>query len=401
MNENAKAQVWFTDFVIGMIVFSLVLISYYTYTTNISKQDSSANDNLISDAKIVSSSLISKGFPNNWDVNTVTRIGFTDSYNRLDTTKFNEFILINYNKSKKLFGTTYDYILFFVNESEDVQNVEGFCATGHGLVNVPFDISAAYYYQNKDEEQFLKSFMEDTFSATIYCDGGPKCDFLPFSQFITDINNYDFIVVEHPAWATSSFNSFEDAVHDPDNPVDTWLGNGGILFVGGQLPSANQHIALSVEFFKRAGQSESDRLATVVNEDEFIAFDYADNIIFRQAYWIEDVSVGADLKDIARFNCSFSPRTCYDEIEDIAINGPMSLTRWPIDDGKIFYFILMQIILLAGYLQEIIDGSAQKFANAVCFPINISNIKRDNLVRTDRLVIYKSDQIKMVLYMWQ
>ena len=56
-----KAQMWFTDFIIGILLFSLVLISYYTYTTNISKQDSSATDNLISNAKSVSSSLTSGG----------------------------------------------------------------------------------------------------------------------------------------------------------------------------------------------------------------------------------------------------------------------------------------------------------------------------------------------------
>jgi len=381
------------DFVIGMIVFSLVLISYYTYTTNISKEDSSATDNLISDAKIVSSSLTTSGYPDNWDVNTVIRIGFTDSYNRIDNAKFGQFAQINYNKTKKLLGTIYDYFLYFVNESGDVQNVEGYCGTGIGEVNISYDLSAAYYYQNRDEEQFLKSFMEDTFSATVYCDGGPKCDFLSFSQFTTDINNYDFIVVEHPTWSTAEFNSFESV-------ADPWTQNGGILFVGGQLPSSNQHEAFGVEFNKKSGQSESDRLSTVVNEDEFVNFNLKDNIIFRQAYYIKDESLPADFKDIVRFNCSTSPPTCYDEFDDIKANGDIALARWPRGNGKMLFFSDFDATYLAGDFQEILEGSAQKWANAVCLPINISNIKRDNLVRTDRLVIYKSNQIKMVLYLW-
>ena len=48
-----KAQMWFMDFVIGIIIFSLVLITYYTYTTNISKQDTSTADDLVLDAKTV------------------------------------------------------------------------------------------------------------------------------------------------------------------------------------------------------------------------------------------------------------------------------------------------------------------------------------------------------------
>ncbi|MCH8003183.1 MAG: hypothetical protein IH934_01000 [Nanoarchaeota archaeon] len=384
--SNTKAQVWFTDFVIGMIVFSLVLISYYTYTTNISKEDSSATDNLISDAKIVSSSLISKGFPDNWDANTVTRIGFTDNYNRIDTTKFNEFNKLNYNKSKKLLGISNDYFLFFVNESGDVQNVEGYCGTGIGEVNITYDISAAYYYQNRDEEQFLKSFMEDEFQAIVYCDGGPKCDFLSFTDFLSDINNYDFIVVEHPLWSNSDFNDFEDA-------ADPWVLAGGILFVGGELGSSQQSNGFGVQFRKISGQSESDRLATVVNEDEFIAFNVQDNIIFRQAFYVRDIGVGSDLKDIARFNESDI------EFEDI-LDNKIALARWPFGSGKIFFFSDFDADYLSGNFQEILEGSIKKSANAVCLPVNISNIKRDNLIRTDRLVIYNSDQIKMVLYLW-
>lgn len=387
LRKRKKGQIWFTDFVIATLIFSLALISYYTYTTNISKQDSSVMNQLFTDVKTISTSLTTEGFPSNWNANTVTRIGFTDNSNRIDNTKFDEFNKISYNKSKKLLGTIYDYFLFFVNESGDVQNIEGYCGTGIGEVNITLDISAAYYYQNRDEEDFLKSYMENTFGATVYCDGSKKCDFLSFSDFISDINNYDFIVVEHPAWSTSNFNSFE-AVADP------WLLGGGILFAGGQLPSSNQHEAFGVEFNKKTGQAEKDRLSTVVNVDEFVAFNLEDNIIFRQAYYIEDVSIGADLKDIARFNGSWV------EFDDIRANGDIALARWPRGDGKMLFFSDFDANYLAGDFQTILEGSANKWANAVCLPINISNIKRDNLVKVERLLIHNSDPVKMVLYLW-
>jgi len=403
--NNTKAQVWFTDFVIGMIIFSLVLISYYTYTTNISKQDSSATDNLISDAKIVSSSLTTKGYPDNWDVNTVTRIGFTDSYNRIDTTKFNEFNKLNYNDTKKLLGTIYDYFLFFVNESDDVQNVEGFCGTGLGLVNISYEISAAYYNECPNPlsldpppcEIFMKSFMEEEFTADYFYDKnkGATVGINDQSALRDRINDYDFIVVEHPTWSSSDFSAFV-AVADP------WVLGGGILFVGGQMGSSASSTGFGVTFKKKTGQAIKDRLSTVVNEDEFVDFNLADNIIFRQAYYIEDSGLPSGFKDIARFNCSTSPSTCYDEFDDIKANGDIALARWPwgTDDGKILFFSDFDATYLAGNFQDILEGSALKWANAVCLPINISNIKRDNLIRTDRLVIYNSDQIKMVLYLW-
>ena len=384
-----KAQIWFTDFVIGILIFSFALISYYTYTTNISKQDTSAMDQLVTDIKTVSTSLTTEGFPSDWNANTVIRIGFTDNSNRIDNTKFDEFNKIDYNKTKKLLGTIYDYFLFFVNESGDVQNVEGYCGTGLGTVNVSLDINAAYYYENDDGEQFLKSYMvEEEFDAIPYCDGGPKCSDLSFTDFIAEINNYDFVVVEHPAWSTSDFNSFESVA----NP---WLLGGGILFAGGQLPASNQHEAFGVEFNKKSGQSESDRLSTVVNEDEFISFNLADNIIFTQAYYIEDVSIGANLKDIARFNGSWI------EFDDIKANGDISLARWPRGNGKMLFFSDFDADYLAGDFQTILEGSANKWANAACLPISLTGIDFNNLVKADRMVIHNSKLLKMVLYLWE
>ena len=385
--ENKSGQIWFVDFTISILIFGFVLILYFNYTTNISQQDSIVINDLVSDSKTVSSSLLLGGFPDNWDVNNVIRIGFTEDNNRINNAKFSNFAQINYNKSKKLLGTSYDYFLFFVNGSGDPQNIEGYCATGNAAVNVTFDINTAYYYENRDSEQFLKSYMEDKFAATVYCDGSPKCDFLSFSEFISDINNYNFIVVEHPTWSTSNFNSFETI-------ADPWISAGGLLFVGGQLPSANQHSAFGVEFNKKSGQSQSDRLSTVVNEDELVAFNIEDNIIFRQAYYIEDVSIGADLKDIARFNGTWI------EFDDIKANGDIALARWPREEGKILFFSDFDATYLSGNFQDIVEKSAQKFANAKCLPINFSTINREKLVRTDRLVIYNSKLLKMVIYLW-
>ena len=385
---NLKSQAFYSDFVISILIFGIILLIYFTYTTNLSSNDAGLLDDLLTDTKVVSSSLTSSGYPDSWDSDNVVRIGFTDNYNRIDNAKFNEFIKISYNKSKSLLGTTYDYFLFFVNESGDAVNVEGFCGTGNAAVNITYEISAAYYYENSDGEQFMKSFMEDEFEAEVYCDGGPKCDFLDFDELLDNIDNYDFIVAEHPAWSSSDFNDFVEA-------AGPWVGAGGILFVGGQMGPAQGASGFGVEFNKKSGQSESDRLSTVVNEDEFINFNLEDNIIFRQAYYIEDNGVGPDLKDIARFNGTWI------EFDDIKANGDIALARWPLDEGKIFFFSDFDVDYFAGNFQEILEDSAKKFSNARCLPINISNIKRDNLVRTDRLLIYNSEIVKMVVYLWQ
>ena len=383
MRRN-KAQMWFMDFVIAILIFSLVLISYYTYTTNISKKDTVVMDDLVSDSKTVASSLISPGFPDNWNANTVARIGFTDNNNRIDNAKFSEFNEINYNKSKKLLGTIYNYFLYFVNESGDTQNVEGYCGTGMGEVNITYDIKSAYYYKGPGEEEYLKSFMQNEFKADVYCERSSDCPGAILTDLNSKISSYSFVVMESPELSTGDFNSFKAA-------AEPYVASGGFLMLGGQLLAAQGKTMLDVTFYKIAGLSQSDKLSTVVRQDEFFNFNVADNIVFTQAYYI--ASAGASIIDIARFNES--------DIELIDIlDNKIALARWEYGDGNAFFLSDFDADYFQGNFIETLKASAKKWIGAGCLPINIDNIKRGNLVRVDRLVIYKSNQIKMVLYLW-
>lgn len=379
--NNVKAQIWFTDFAIAIVLFSLMLISYYAYTTNISKQDSVVMTDLIADAKVISSSSTTGGYPDNWNVNNVVRIGFTDNNNRINNEKFNEFTKINYNKSLKLFGTIYDYFtFFFVNESGDVQNVEGFCGVGHPEVNVTYDINAAYYYKS---EVYLKQFMIDTFQADIYKDSPGNVELNELLNKI-DNNNYGLVVIESPEFSTSQFN-------DVKASVEPWVSSGGFFMLSARPVAAQGGEMLGVKFFKKSGDASKDTNSTVVNEDELIDFELGENIIFRQGYYTEDQTVGADFIDIARFN----------KVTDSNGEDAIALARWPYGEGKALFFSDFDATYLAGNFQENLEASTKKWIGAKCLPINMSNIKRDNLVRVDRLLIYNSKIVKMVLYVWQ
>ena len=143
-----------------------------------------------------------------------------------------------------------------------------------------------------------------------------------------------------------------------------------------------------VYFRKLAGASSTQRTATIVNEDEYVRFNVDDEVVFDQFYYLEDDGVGADLIEIALFKNE----------ED-----KIGLARWPygINDGKIMFFSDFDADYLSGDFQEILEGSAKKWANARCLPINISNMKVDNLVTINRLLIYDSEPLRMVLYVWQ
>jgi len=395
MDLVKKSQVFFNDFILALLIFIFIFIIYFSYTKNLVNRDSGELGDLISELKTISLSFVQEGYPDSWNTVDVVRIGFTDKWNRIDNTQFKRFIGIGYNKSKKLLGTTHDYLLFFLNESNGVQNVEGICGYGSVIVNISYDLSSAYYYQaGSQSEENLKSFMKNEFSADIFCEKSTDCpgETGDFDAFIASIHNYDFIVVEQPYWsgggAGSPFGQFETA-------ADSWLQNGGILFVGGEIPSANQIEAFGVEFNKIAGASEKFGLATVINKDPFTAFDVGDNIIFTQEYYVINKTIDDGFIDIARFNGTWV------EFDDIKKNGDISIARWPFGDGKIFFFSDFDANYLAGDFQEILKASARKWANARCQPINISNIVSNRFVKNERLLIYDSKIVKMVIYLWE
>src|SRR3989338_5950944 len=187
MTKRNKAQVWFMDFAVALVIFSVVLVSYYTYTTNISKQDAIVLNELISDSKLVSSSLMSAGFPGSWDNYTVQRIGLTGNDQKADDERVFQFGEIPYNRTKSLLGTPYDYLLFFLNQSNGQVNINGVCRAGMPLSGPVYDAKVAYHYGSSDD--FLKDFLVDKFNADVYFgDNG-------FDAMIGSIADYDFVVM--------------------------------------------------------------------------------------------------------------------------------------------------------------------------------------------------------------
>ena len=114
-----KAQVFSLDLIIGVIIFGSAILIYYKSATNLSDQDEALLDDLLIDAKTISSSLMSQGYPYNWSKDNVSRIGVITN-NRINETKLEEFSVISYKESKKLFGTIYDYYVFFRGRNNNI-----------------------------------------------------------------------------------------------------------------------------------------------------------------------------------------------------------------------------------------------------------------------------------------
>ena len=134
--KNLKSQVWYLDFVLAISIFVLLLIIYFTYTLNLSKQDTKVLNDLITNLKSMSSSLILEGYPDNWNNDDVQRLGLTNNNQRIDENKLGQFLNISYNTRKTLFNTQYDYFIFFKNNNGCLINISDNFGVGHADVEL-------------------------------------------------------------------------------------------------------------------------------------------------------------------------------------------------------------------------------------------------------------------------
>jgi len=125
--------------IIAVLIFSAAILIYYKTTTNLSDQDEELLDDLLIDAKSISNSLMSQGCPYNWIEDNVVRIGITND-NRINETKLEQFSRIPYNDSRKLFGTAYDYYVYFRDRNNDIipfnETLEGIGKPGVDSTNI-------------------------------------------------------------------------------------------------------------------------------------------------------------------------------------------------------------------------------------------------------------------------
>lgn len=115
-----RAQAWYTDFMVGLLLFLSALAIYYLFQGSLSDNTDTIMEDMLSDAKQIANSLVSIGVPENWDRNTVTRIGITDGTQRIDNDKLQEFADIPYNETRSHFRTYFDYVVYFTDGNSSV-----------------------------------------------------------------------------------------------------------------------------------------------------------------------------------------------------------------------------------------------------------------------------------------
>lgn len=372
--SSRSGQTWYMDFAIALLLFTFTLVVYFSYTTNFQKQEKGSLEAMVKDAKSISSSLVLSGYPNDWKNKTVIRIGLADEQ-KLNATKVKNFKEMDYNRTRKIFATPYNYFVFFVNENGEVLNVNTVCGVGHPIVSTKYIGKSAYYYSS-ESDKFLKDFMNETFNADIYKDD--------MDSLMSNISKYQFLVMEHPNLPTSVYNTHKDKLED-------YSSNGSLSFlmISGELVTAQDKELVGAEFRKLAGQSESQRTAIVNNTDIYLSLTVGQTMVFNQYYYVQnDTSASPpsiDFKIIAQYNQTWDN----------------AIARWGYGNGTVYFFSDFDVDFFSGDFIEVVEDVAKALISGTCTPVNETLAKPKNLAKTERYLNYNSKVVRMVVYVWE
>jgi hypothetical protein len=111
---SRKSQVWYTDFMVGVLIFSIVVITYFYYVEHTEYSDDTLISSLVAEAKAITNSLVTQGYPPDWSAANVSTVGLTDGNYRIDQTKLNSFNSWGYEERRGYLHTTKDYY-FYLN----------------------------------------------------------------------------------------------------------------------------------------------------------------------------------------------------------------------------------------------------------------------------------------------
>lgn len=146
-----RAQLWGIDLIVGTSIFIIGVILFYIYAFNYSSGSEDSYNSLSYDASIIADSLLSEGYPREWNSTSVVAIGISSS-NKINQTKLERFYNLSiqdYERTKYLFNTQYDY---YLNFSEPLQingvNVEYIGHKSASQENI-VKVSRITIYKNK------------------------------------------------------------------------------------------------------------------------------------------------------------------------------------------------------------------------------------------------------------
>ncbi len=157
-----KSQVWGVDILVAATIFFMSLFFFYNYYIDLSETKSGDIANLLEEGRVISSQLITSGYPEGWNSTNVQRIGLTENDQRINETKLLYFSEIDYYSTQKIFNIKSDYLLFFYDNEGNLTSINGIDEIGKPGVT-PENIE-----ENEDPEKIIEVSRFLIYNSTMY-----------------------------------------------------------------------------------------------------------------------------------------------------------------------------------------------------------------------------------------
>ena len=128
-----KAQTWYMDLFLGMVIFIIAFSVLLKSSLNTSAEKQDLSDTIKIEGSLLSKMLLSEGYPKNWTNETVVQVGLLTN-KRINETKLANFTNIEYGRSRTLNRLRFDYHFHFTNGT-DIIPIIGQENFGHPGVN--------------------------------------------------------------------------------------------------------------------------------------------------------------------------------------------------------------------------------------------------------------------------
>ena len=110
---HKKSQVWGFDLIIGVTIFAVGILIFFIYSLNKPGEAEESIKKLSYNGNLVSESVLSEGYPENWNSANVIVPGILTG-NKINNTKLEELYLLadsDYTKTKSLFNIRENYYI--------------------------------------------------------------------------------------------------------------------------------------------------------------------------------------------------------------------------------------------------------------------------------------------------
>jgi len=371
---NRRAQIWTLDLFIALIIFLGGIIFFFQFVVSTPVSQTDSLDTLQLNADLLSNYILSQGQPHNWTAQTVTRVGLLQGDQRINETLLVQAAGINYTVLKTLLGVNRDFFVYFEDEDGKIINFGGNIGIGSNQVVLNSTTKTAFYSQQDTDNEMQDFFIN--LSADIFW----KKEELP--ALMATVDDYDFIFIE---------DCHCDKVDDALETFEAWTAAGGILFVSEHYNNSFPNAVMGVLTDKGTKIQPTD--AAVTATDSIIdltlgeEFEFASDVIV-----LEDDPATADainFKMIANWTGN----------ADEDDQGKASIATWGYGSGRVYYFSDYHGTYDGEEITGIVEVAVQTQIDLEGF-IQIDETF-ENFVKIERLAVYKSKLVRMVVFVWQ